>query len=677
VSPFFCLLDTNYNMEIDKLQEYYANLSKEDRLMLHKLFDEGIPDDRLKKIKKIVYKDIPPTPEEFLDWKNGWISKGVADSLYDHVKEDFCDFLNSTDKVLQAVNYGATRTGKSFGIRLIIVYLMVYIHHLKEPQLFFGLSPVTALAIYLLAFKLDKTQQLLMSPIMKLIEASERFERVDRQLQVYETQDKVGLNKIIYSQAASVGTLTLASGLQILLGNDDPLSIIGADIIAMFVTEIAFFIEYAGATEEEIYRLYSDGLERIKATVGNAKMSFIYLDTSANLADSLIENYILTELKDREDVFFRQRSRWEARPQMFPEWQKTKQTFKVITGNGSVPPRIIRNKYELKDVPVDLVIDVPIDAKDDFERNLIKSIKDIAGKPTVSESKLIPDDRIIDDIFNNEYLKNLEGELICDSSIEPSRFVWNELELKLFHRYNGFDLQIRRAPKEPRWFGIDLAHATKGDLTGLVMLHKEWSRKFEEIMYVCDFAFVLVAGENGINLDAPREFIKDLITIGGIKIQMTAFDTFQSESMAQFLLRNKIEHKKQSVDKEIDPYQTLFTKLLSRVVKCGKNIYLKNNCRSLQKIRMKVKGAEKVDHTEGKKLHRYDGDWIKSKAGMHEKDLSDALCVAVYMAQQDSYIPTTIYEDENRKCKDLIFGGASTNVVGLDKKIIQLRTGFI
>lgn len=625
----------------------YETLSLEEKKMLHDLFlnNEDETSELFSKLQNIIFRKIPPTPEEYLDHKNGWITKAFEESLYDHVKEDFCDILDQSNNYNQVVEYGATRTGKSFLERMIIHYMFIFVHCLRHPQLYYGLGPTTKLSIYIMSFVTEKANQLLLDPIYKLFEMSPRFKRIHLQDKVKEVQEQEGLDTIVWSKAGTGSKITVESGLTLGIGTDF-LSFIGSDLLALFVSEIAFFIQQAGTTHEEIFQLYSDGLERIKATVGDNYLGLIYLDTSANDTENSIEQYILNDLQYQNKVFFKNRTRWEARPYLFPIWQEKGETFTVCTGNNKYPAKIIDNEEELKGIPKDLLIDVPIDAKEDFERNLIKAIKDIAGKPTRRENKFISDVHIIDNLFD-EKIKNIEGNIICDTADNPEQFIWNIIKDQFFSKY-GFDKYVYyRAPNEPRYIHLDIAHSARGDLFGFGMGHKELTND-NKIKYVIDMAFPIAPGDNGINITAVEQFIYDLINIGNIYVKQVASDSFQNKMLEQNLKRMGINIVQYSVDRTIDAYLEFHHQLHAGMVKAGRNIFLKNNLNSL--IVVDQNGKEKIDHTQDKAEKYYNGNWDYSKAGTHMKDVSDTVAGIVYhMVNDNETYPSTIYEHENKK----------------------------
>ena len=631
----------------------YDKLTFEKKVALYEIFLTQPPEFKkyLDTITKYIFHKKPPTVDEFLDHREGWLTKATIDGLYPYIIDAFYDIIENSQKYNIIALYGATRTGKSTITRLLILYTQIYIHFLREANLFFKLSPDTNLSQYLICFNYRKTNQLLLSPLWKLIKKSPRFIKTKFKDQVPILQHEKGIDYFVYSTATESGEITNFSDFWILLGNDSPLSFIGNDIIQMFITEITYFIEYEGATEEEIFRLYTDGIDRIEATVGkNVPLSFILFDASANSTESKIEKHILEDLKDRPDVFFFHKSRWEAIPHLFPVWQKTGETFKVITGNSGIPACIVENESQLENVPKNLIMETPIDAYDRFKNNISKSIRDIGGRPISRENRFIQDKTFINNLFNNNTLQNIEGALVTDAISLPENLIWNQIVNKFFVKQNLTDYIIKRASREPRYIGVDLAHALLGDLIGITMLHKEWSEELEQIIYVSDFSFPLKADQTGINLEATSHFIFDLMSLGHVMIKGVFVDGFQSAFLIQACKRYGIEiSKKQSVDVELAPYQFYMTCLTNETHKVGKNIFLKNNLDSLIRKKDKKTNKEIVDHSSGDKYYMYDGDFKNSLCGINAKDVSDSDCQALYGAKEDKTLPVTSYESENRR----------------------------
>lgn len=658
---------------IEKINEDYKSLSLEERQQLYTyFFNKNTRKEFKEKLENLIFYKKPPTPEEFLDPANGWIPMDTSDTMFEWVRKDFLKITDVDDFKQIIVEYGSTRIGKTHLSIHLMLYIIIYIHHLREPALFYKLSSLTELAIYIISFNYDKTNQLYLSPLFKMMEKSKKFHMVKFQNQVIPKQKELGYDTIVYSRASIAGEITLASGLQLHTGNDDALAFVGANILCAFVSEIAFWLENAGASEERIFRLYTDLRGRIKATVGSQYLAFLLLDTSANLRDSLIEKHILEELRYKDYVYFNWQKRWEANNKECVIWNETKETFKVCTGDGSFPPKIIENLEEAKNIPTDLLVDVPIDYYDEFKINITKSIKDIVGYPTVSENKFIQNTDYVNNIFNNDTLINVDGLLIADASDMPENLLWNQIKHKFFNKDTTTEQDkwfIKRAVGERRFLGIDNSFSSRGDIMGLCVLHKEWSIKKNGIVYVIDFCFGVGGFDSGINLEAPTYLVLDLIHNGGVYIKDVASDTFHSEAQKQMLGRNNIELVKQSVDTDVNPYQYMLTCMVNENLKAGRNIFLKNNLFSLMRTKGK-NGKEKIDHNQGETEKIYNGDWEKSKCGIFAKDVSDAVCQALWLAFQNEDRPVTIYEEENKK-----FSTDEKDVTYFKDKAIQAVMG--
>lgn len=631
-------------------QEYNALPLDEKRELYDMYFDPETIQETKNRLERIIFYKKPPTPEEFLDPKNGWVPKDTNETMFPWVKKEIVELLSPNPSKEIIVEYGATRLGKTHLAVHMMLYTIIFFHHLREPALYYGLSSLADLAIYIISFNYDKTKELYLRPLFKIMDQSPKFKQVKFQDKVKDEQKKLGRDIVVYSKASTTGVITLASGLQVQMGNDDALAFVGANILQSYVSEIAFWLENNGATEEQIYRLYTDLRGRIKATVGIQYLSFLYLDTSANVTDSLIEKHIITELKYRDYVHFTWQSRWEARPDNAPKWLKTGETFKVITGAGSIPAKIVSHISDIDGIPSDLIVDVPIDYYDELKDNLLKNIKDILGRPTVRENKFITNIEVIDQLFDNAFIPNIEGSLVSDAGDKPEELLWNQMKDRFFTFTLDGKYRIKRAPNELRYVGIDNSFSAKGNLMGLTFLHKEWSREFNSPMYVADFSMALSPGDKGVSLDAPVWLMLDCA-----KNANMCFYGIASDSMAayagqkQFLDRNGIKMINHTTDKDITLYQYLYTCLNSKTVKSGKNIFLKNNLNSLI-ITKTEKGRDKVDHINGIEENKYQGDYDHSKCGINAKDVSDSLAQAVYLAySHDDYIPCTCYEDENRR----------------------------
>jgi intein/homing endonuclease len=140
------------------------------------------------------------------------------------------------------------------------------------------------------------------------------------------------------------------------------------------------------------------------------------------------DDFTAKRIKDSKDdptVFVRDYATWHVKP----DGIYSKETFYVLVGNDLVPSKVLTP--EEIDVTRDklqdgmLIIDVPIDFKNDFTSNIEDSIRDIAGVETVSVSPFIQQrDLIIPCIDVNRQHPFTVEEWV---PTEHGKFVWSRL----------------------------------------------------------------------------------------------------------------------------------------------------------------------------------------------------------------------------------------------------------
>ena len=140
------------------IEQEYNNLPLEEKRELYNLyFDSKTIQETKQRLEKILFYKKPPTVDEFLDPTNGWLSENVAAGTFDHIKQNLKEELDPVNITNLIVKYGSTRQGKSYEAVLIMLYIIIFMHHLREPAMYYGLSPLAKLCIYMISFKYDKT----------------------------------------------------------------------------------------------------------------------------------------------------------------------------------------------------------------------------------------------------------------------------------------------------------------------------------------------------------------------------------------------------------------------------------------------------------------------------------------------------------------------------------------
>jgi hypothetical protein len=84
---------------------------------------------------------------------------------------------------------------------------------------------------------------------------------------------------------------------------------------------------------------------------------------------------------------------------------------------------------------------------------------------------------------------------------------------------------------------------------------------------------------------------------------------------------------KYSVDIDKKPYLTYVSLINTGRIKSGRNIFLKNNLKSIREVKVDSGKTEssktKIDHLIGKKTYEDGADWDLSSMGLNAKDVSD------------------------------------------------------
>jgi hypothetical protein len=138
------------------------------------------------------------------------------------------------------------------------------------------------------------------------------------------------------------------------------------------------------------------------------------------------------------------------------------------------------------------------------------------------------------------------------------------------------------------------------------------------------------------------------------------------------------------------PYLLLFSLINTGRVRVGRNIFLKNNLKSLQEMtRVGSKTHKKViDHLKGKTTLEDGGDWRNSQMGMNAKDVADGVCGAVARCLQDfsdhaQYIweedlPTSLSDEPISSVKSItsVVKGVSNDVRSKILEKVRFSSGY-
>jgi hypothetical protein len=326
-------------------------------------------------------------------------------------------------------------------------------------------------------------------------------------------------------------------------------------------------------------------------------------------------------------------STWDVKPSE----QFSEERFKVVVGNDRVQSRILLgDDPEEETLFLDMglqVVEIPVDYREEFERDIDGALRDVAGVATESVSNYI---QRTDKIFDSEtpHLPSpVENEVWVANS--PLEIRWGLIAKSFQRRLPGGYEEVAwkpiRHPNATRYVHID--PSLTGDCTGFAMGHiaswtevvrKVQGEEYVELAPVIETDLLLriqpPPGDE-ILLSDVRSLIYQFQE-HGFNIGYVSQDQFQSADSLQQLRKRGIEAELASVDRTTEPYDVLKTALYESRVHTQRHMWLYTELRNLQRV-PKGRGKTKIDHP--KKMTSPDG---ADTAG--SKDLADALAGVVY-----------------------------------------------
>jgi len=569
---------------------------------------------------KINYTQRPPDSiAEFLTSK--YIGP-TAESIRPYLKEHLIEFWSPEQQYRDWLLAPFIGWGKTFASTLSALYLSTHLYYMRNPKKYFGLSASTVLCILFISFSINKVKELIVEPFTNIMDSTDLFEKC-RTLEQLDRKVKGGENKIFYTTAGDTNVLTLGPNVNIKISSD-PSNLLGLSIIFSVISELHFFTEKLGKSPEFCKGIYDGTKERVYSRMQGNYWGRTILDSSPNDIETPLEKYIWEEAGKIPTNFVTTGSQWKFQPHLF-----SKKTFPIFKGSSGKQPRIITENERILFDNVD-IIDVPIDIKVFFDNDLPRALKNLAGVPSGGTNKLITNKELIEDIFTPN-LKNMYSYIEAPAEMPPESLIWELIKDDFFVKLGNGKYQFYNHPQAERYIGIDQSYRT--DVTGISMIHVEKNLK-GELLYIVDFTLAIIPGKTKINLDAVKMLVHELKRYGNINLKNVTFDQFQSEPAKQYLSRHGFDIHGISADRTLSPYMSFLAKINQRRVKSGRNIFLKNNLKSLI-LAKRASGSSKIEHLEGDlNLDTSNLEWESSMLGYYAKDVSDSLIVAIELADQ-------------------------------------------
>lgn len=395
-------------------------------------------------------------------------------------------------------------------------------------------------------------------------------------------------------------------------------SALGLNVISAFIDEGNFLPQPGKARrlageKDKAETIYNQLKRRMKSRYQrHGKLpGMMFVVSSKRRTDDFTSKLVRSSRADPTVAVF-DYSLWEVKPDNYSSIR-----FTVFVGNEAIPSKILDDaevaRYvELaKDKENTALLSVPIDFRDDFERDLEASIRDIAGVATVSIAPFIQRREKIREAaeFGDqnglahpfsvvEFTPGVGGEFLWDKMVAPVR-------RKLASGAYETLIKPRINPDAVRHCHIDpsLVQDRTGVAVGHIAGYKEVTRRTAQHQTYLEKAPVIVVDlllrvvppvGDEILLGDVRDLIYQMRD-HGYQFGMVTMDGHQSaDGMQQFRARG-IPSDLLSVDRKSDPYDCLKTALYEGRVIFYTYPKLLEELRTLEKNHQ----TGKVDHPPG------------------------------------------------------------------------------
>lgn len=542
---------------------------------------------------------------------------------FEVLKEDFYRVMGKEPRPMRLILKGGIGWGKTFFSALIMARLIYELSCLRSPQAHYGLSLDSKMVFMSLSVTKSHARRVLFTTLKEMMDSSTYF--------INTFQRNVNTNTIIEFPQ---------KGIYFQPGSGSELAPLGENLFGGVIEEANFFPIVVGSKKianpdekeyDAVKKLQDSVWRRIKSRyqVYGRVPGMLVLNSSSRYPDDYLER--LEKESDPNETMVVHHAEWETKP--LDKYSGNKML--IFMGDAQRMPKIIDNEAELPEWKArGEILEVPIEYKWDFEKDIVGALRDIAGRNVRAVDRFFADDARIDAMFESgkdiprPFHNRFESGIACnelDVAVHPINLVKQE------GRLDKEAAVLRWHPQAGRFCHIDLS--VVGDATGFCICHVGEVREIEKRMeteegaveiirefvpeiYV-DVLLRIVPPERGeIEFEAIRDLIHRFSEETGMRFIKITFDQYQSRGTQQLLKKRFGEDVVQalSVDRTPDAYialkEVIYEKRLHTYFYAPLSV-------ELRQLHMNPR-SRKIDHPPH-----------------GSKDVADALAGAVFNASKD------------------------------------------
>lgn len=390
---------------------------------------------------------------------------------------------------------GGSRTGKSWGTRILLIRLIYEMSCYENFPCLFGLSPTTLPKIIWFSFTKGKSDSTGIKGIIRMIDQIPYFQQK-------------GLKRRDVDSYIEFPWVLVFSGSNVSHG-------IGEDLLGAVIDEADVRHVAKGSEVEEAQKMFQEIRQRSVMTFSKKGKwgGFSGIISSSGKATSFTAKK-LEQAKLKGNAVVMELAIWDSDPDSY-----SKETFDVFVGNIDVKPFIVDScDMEIKQFIASTygqtletflaeneenVLHVPCSIREFFEEDLEFSIANMGGRSIIGNSTFIRNKKLIKDMFNEELKNPCCKEFPCIGIYDRDSLYELIDEDILFQNYGG----------QRVYFGADLSQ--KWDRSGLCGLYyNEERRKIETLLILGLTIDHEAPSDNQIDQTKILEYLIHLKNIG-------------------------------------------------------------------------------------------------------------------------------------------------------------------
>lgn len=549
------------------------------------------------------FKEPVPSIEQFID-DPYYLGKSLGQGLYPIWREAAKELYPTPyySPYQEIVLTGAIGLGKSTMSLLITLYDVCRMLSLENPHKHYNLIESTVISFALMNATKGLAGSVLYAQIIEWIEASPYF--------------KSKLSPKNHNRSLFINNIDITMGSR---GRD----MLGQATAGAIFSEINDMNVVGNQAQDNFDTIATRRESRFGGKgAGKEILGHLILDSSNKGARSFIDDRIEDKRRNNiNDFKIFSFSHWKAK------WflgNYSGEFFRVYAGNETIDPFIVTEDKEeiVKKLDGSRLIDVPIEHREAFESNIIKSLGDLAGVSTFSTFSYITSNEIITKVFNRFNI--VTKPLIVLDFFDQNQLLEQFIDLKLSVFIN----------KSPRFIHIDLG--LKWDSTGIACTYQDGYaeiNRFDPLTglqtidrsprFVTEWVMEIraIPGQE-VPIYKIRDFILTAKRIG-YPVHTVSTDGFQSSNLRQDLKLKGINTELISVDRTKDPYSLMRNAMLEGRVDAP------NVDKLIKEVKELQENDDKYDHPE-----------------TGSKDIVDAVCGSIWSCSQNIIKSGTVVDSE-------------------------------